>query len=648
MISTNINMHSIKVSFNGETRRLQLSEGVGGRLSYQALVGVIQSVFPSLTNGAIQLQYEDDEGDFITLSTDHELEEAVRVMYTLNKESTSKILKFRIFEAAVSATATSTTTTTSTSIFHEERKPSDETKPQQKPHENNQEKQQENNSEVKHTNITCDGCGMFPIVGIRYKSAVQEDFDLCEGCEAKGTHPFPLLKISDPSQAPAVLLYGFADGNNGHRPRHHHHGHHHGKRQSWMPFWGPPPANPHGPPPPPPHPNGVPPPRPFFGSGPPPRRSGCRMPPPGERWRHFSNNNNNENEHVYVNVKATASPFVAAMDSHFNNSCTSSFSTEKEAEKEVEKEDESDKFSSFATGLAQKISDVTMSIVNANLFDDNNNNKEEKVKPALRFVRHVTYPDGTLVQPGGVFNKTWRVRNDGSQTWPDGVSLVYNSGDVLTEQSDIARYPVNDTVPVGGEIDITIQLKAPECTGRFISYFRMQTKDEVKFGQRLWADVIVSDDETDWHVVRLSKSDEIQRETAESLLEIEKSENNSVKSDCEDVIIPNVTVVSENIVEDETIYDVAPELEVVSNIVEPDNNVSITVDSANTITETINETNVPEKWIKELMLLGEMGFTDRDLLIPLLEENLDNNNYSNTEGMQRVVATLLSESGFLH
>jgi len=389
------------------------------------------------------------------------------------------------------------------------------------------------------------------------------------------------------------------------------------------------------------------------------------MPTPGERWRQCNSSNNN-NENVYVNVKANVSPFIAAMDANASTKQnttpifedkdgvkSASFSTAKEEENNTtsfsgEKDEETDKFASFTSALSQKISEAAMSIVNANIFDNNNN---DKVKPALRFVRHVTYPDGTLVQPGGVFNKTWRVRNDGSQIWPDGVSLVYSSGDLLTDLPADTKYPVIDIVPVGEEVDITIQLKAPECTGRFISYFRVQTKEDLKFGQRLWADVIVTDDETDWHVVRMSKSDEVQRETAESLLEIEKSENSSEKSDTEDIIIPAPTEICSN----ELLKDGFVTCDSFSVDNNNNDNVTITVDSANTI--VIDEPQqsvvtvpavIPEKWQKELSLLGEMGFTDKEILIPLLEENLDNNNNSNTEGMQRVVATLLSESGFLH
>ena len=55
-----------------------------------------------------------------------------------------------------------------------------------------------------HYGITCDGCGTFPIVGIRYKCAVCNDFDFCEECEKKKgeEHNHPFLKIYEPKMTP--------------------------------------------------------------------------------------------------------------------------------------------------------------------------------------------------------------------------------------------------------------------------------------------------------------------------------------------------------------------------------------------------------------------------------------------------------------
>jgi len=51
-----------------------------------------------------------------------------------------------------------------------------------------------------HDRVTCDGCGMSPIQGNRYKCFTCPDYDLCEACEDAGKHPadHPMLKIRMP------------------------------------------------------------------------------------------------------------------------------------------------------------------------------------------------------------------------------------------------------------------------------------------------------------------------------------------------------------------------------------------------------------------------------------------------------------------
>lgn len=44
-------------------------------------------------------------------------------------------------------------------------------------------------------------------------------------------------------------------------------------------------------------------------------------------------------------------------------------------------------------------------------------------KPMVCFIRDVTFPDSTAVQPRSTFFKTWRVRNVGTTQWPDGLTL---------------------------------------------------------------------------------------------------------------------------------------------------------------------------------------------------------------------------------
>merc|ERR1719222_756995 len=49
-----------------------------------------------------------------------------------------------------------------------------------------------------HRGVTCDGCDMSPIVGVRYKSVRSADYDLCEACEVNHDPNDPLIKIKVP------------------------------------------------------------------------------------------------------------------------------------------------------------------------------------------------------------------------------------------------------------------------------------------------------------------------------------------------------------------------------------------------------------------------------------------------------------------
>ena len=44
--------------------------------------------------------------------------------------------------------------------------------------------------QVEHRGISCDSCGVCPIVGMRYKSLTTDDFDLCGVCRRKDDYCF--------------------------------------------------------------------------------------------------------------------------------------------------------------------------------------------------------------------------------------------------------------------------------------------------------------------------------------------------------------------------------------------------------------------------------------------------------------------------
>jgi len=57
-----------------------------------------------------------------------------------------------------------------------------------------------------HRNVECDGCGICPILGVRYKCSVCKDFDYCEACEASKDHPHAFLKIKRAGTAPKAIF----------------------------------------------------------------------------------------------------------------------------------------------------------------------------------------------------------------------------------------------------------------------------------------------------------------------------------------------------------------------------------------------------------------------------------------------------------
>lgn len=67
---------------------------------------------------------------------------------------------------------------------------------------------QDNFEPIVHQNIICDECNVGPIVGIRYKCTVCHDFDLCQNCEEISNHMHPLVKIRIPMKTGAAPMCG--------------------------------------------------------------------------------------------------------------------------------------------------------------------------------------------------------------------------------------------------------------------------------------------------------------------------------------------------------------------------------------------------------------------------------------------------------
>lgn len=110
-------------------------------------------------------------------------------------------------------------------------------------------------------------------------------------------------------------------------------------------------------------------------------------------------------------------------------------------------------------------------------------------KQMARFIKDVTIPDGTQVPIGHRVVKTWRIRNESDQAWPQGICLIHVGGDMLGVSQTI---PV-ESVGAGQEADISIEIIAPPAAGRYNSFWRLCYSDGQRFGQRMWADITAVD-----------------------------------------------------------------------------------------------------------------------------------------------------------
>lgn len=95
------------------------------------------------------------------------------------------------------------------------------------------------------------------------------------------------------------------------------------------------------------------------------------------------------------------------------------------------------------------------------------------------FVDDISIPDNTTMSPGSPFTKTWRIQNDGKCTWTTAYSLVFDSGEDMGAPTSVS---LNNEVPPGQAIDISVNLRAPSSSDTFRSNFKLKNASGETFG----------------------------------------------------------------------------------------------------------------------------------------------------------------------
>jgi len=98
-----------------------------------------------------------------------------------------------------------------------------------------------------------------------------------------------------------------------------------------------------------------------------------------------------------------------------------------------------------------------------------------------------TVPDGTEMDAGQHFAKTWRVKNIGSCTWRTSYRLVFVSGDRMDGPASKAL--AHEVAP-GEAIDLMVDLEAPAADGSYKGYWKIQSNEGEQFGN-YWVQIRV-------------------------------------------------------------------------------------------------------------------------------------------------------------
>ncbi|GAB4492344.1 MAG: hypothetical protein Fur0016_04300 [Anaerolineales bacterium] len=105
-----------------------------------------------------------------------------------------------------------------------------------------------------------------------------------------------------------------------------------------------------------------------------------------------------------------------------------------------------------------------------------------------KFLQDINIPDGTILAPGQVFEKTWAFQNIGRCTWKEGYTIAWVSGDVM---SGTTR-PLPEVVAPNGTVNATVRLTAPFKPGTYKGVWRLFNSKGEPFGDFVSVLIVVA------------------------------------------------------------------------------------------------------------------------------------------------------------
>jgi len=97
----------------------------------------------------------------------------------------------------------------------------------------------------------------------------------------------------------------------------------------------------------------------------------------------------------------------------------------------------------------------------------------------VSFVKDVTIPDGSILEPNENFSKTWRLKNRGTCAWTSDYTLVFTSG---TQMGGTTAVRLPGYVAPGQTVDVSVPLTAPDKKGEYVGYWMLRNASGTLFG----------------------------------------------------------------------------------------------------------------------------------------------------------------------
>lgn len=104
------------------------------------------------------------------------------------------------------------------------------------------------------------------------------------------------------------------------------------------------------------------------------------------------------------------------------------------------------------------------------------------------FVNDLSIPDGTILEPGQVFDKIWQLENNGCADWPSETEVVFLDGFLM---GGPVAAPLGSVVPSGSTYDLMLTFQAPDEPGSYLTTYQLRTPDGLPFGEPFFMNIVV-------------------------------------------------------------------------------------------------------------------------------------------------------------